>query len=209
MDVGYAIGNANSRKDFDLRKLFGRGITYGCNSIHRDFVVENIVCNKLHHLQEAVEHNLQKKSYLFTTTDLINIVKNPHLQVLPEVPYTITHEKDEAKNWTSGSYAILLAALENEIVTIIGYDFIGSGERSMKNPFGTINCIYSGSQNNPKETAKQRDMGYDVQQIGHIIEHFNDVKFIFVNDWTPDSLLNHPNAYADTYENLENQLLTT
>jgi len=51
-------------------------------------------------------------------------------------------------------------------------------------------------------------MSYDVQQIGHIIEHFKDVKFIFINDWVPDTLLTHENSFKDNYENLEKQLLT-
>ena len=206
MNIGYAIGNAESRKDFDIRKLSGS--TYGCHSIHRDYNVQNLICNNLQHLQEAIEFDLHKKQYVFTTVELINIVKNPYLQIIPEIPFTIEQEKDQPKNWTSGSYAVLIAAMENDVVSLLGYDFIGKGDRSMTNPFGTINNIYAGSSNNPKFNSKQRDLGYDVQQIGRIIKHFKDVKFIFINDWVPDTLLSYENSYQDTYENLENQLLT-
>jgi len=206
MNIGYAIGNAESRKDFDIRKLSGS--TYGCHSIHRDYNVQNLICNNLQHLQEAIEFDLHKKQYVFTTVELINIVKNPYLQIIPEIPFTIEQEKDQPKNWTSGSYAVLIAAMENDVVSLLGYDFIGKGDRSMTNPFGTINNIYAGSDNNPKFNSKQRDLGYDVQQIGRIINHFKDVKFIFINDWVPDTLLSYENSYQDTYENLENQLLT-
>ena len=51
-------------------------------------------------------------------------------------------------------------------------------------------------------------MGPDVQQVGHIIKHFSNVKFIFINDWVPETLLTHENSFQDTYENLEKQLLT-
>ena len=206
MNIGYAIGNAESRKDFDIRKLSGS--TYGCHSIHRDYNVQNLICNNLQHLQEAIEFDLHKKQYVFTTVELINIVKNPYLQIIPEIPFTIEQEKDQPKNWTSGSYAVLIAAMENDVVSLLGYDFIGKGDRSMTNPFGTINNIYAGSDNNPKFNSKQRDLGYDVQQIGRIINHFKDVKFIFINDWVPETLLSYENSYQDTYENLENQLLT-
>lgn len=206
MNIGYAIGNAESRKDFDIRKLSGS--TYGCHSIHRDYNVQNLICNNLQHLQEAIEFDLHKKQYVFTTVELINIVKNPYLQIIPEIPFTIEQEKDQPKNWTSGSYAVLIAAMENDVVSLLGYDFIGKGDRSMTNPFGTINNIYAGSDNNPKFNSKQRDLGYDVQQIGRIIKHFKDVKFIFINDWVPETLLSYENSYQDTYENLENQLLT-
>ena len=95
MNIGYAIGNAESRKDFDIRKLSGS--TYGCHSIHRDYNVQNLICTDLQHLKEAIEFDLQKKQYVFTTTALVNIVKNPYLQVLPEVPFTIEQEKTNLK----------------------------------------------------------------------------------------------------------------
>ena len=53
MNIGYAIGNAESRKDFDIRKLSGS--TYGCHSIHRDYNVQNLICTDLQHLKD-VEH---------------------------------------------------------------------------------------------------------------------------------------------------------
>ena len=209
MSIGFAIGNGESRKSFDLRKLFGKGLTYGCNGLHRDFTVKNLVCSKLAHLQEAIEYNYHKKSLVFSTVELINILKDPYIELLPKIPYNIGHDKDKPENWSSGSWAILLAAMENDIVTIIGYDFTGKGERNFGNPFGYVNNIYADTSNYPKTKNKQRDMGFDVQQVGHIIQHFKDVKFIFINEWTPETFFTHDNAYEDSYENFENQLLTS
>lgn len=208
MSVGYVIGNGESRKDFDLRKLNNFGPTYGCNALHRDYIVQNLVCSSISHLNEAIEFGMPIRSYVFTTNKLLTVSKDPNLKLLPEIPYTITHKNDQPENWNSGSYALLLGATQNKIVTILGFDFRGYGDRSFTKPFGDTNNIYKNTSNYPKANQKQRDMSYDVQQIGHIIEHFKDVKFIFINDWVPDTLLTHENSFKDNYENLEKQLLT-
>ena len=208
MPIGYVIGNGESRKDFDLRKLNNFGPTYGCHALHRDYSVQNLVCTSNSMLNEAVQYDVDKKSYIHTTHKLLTISKNPNLKLLPEIPYKITHKNDQPENWNSGSYAILLGALENDIVTIIGFDFTGIGERSFTRPFGNTNNIYKNTTNYPKESDKQRDMAPDVQQIGHLVEHFKNVKFIFINDWIPDTLVSHSNSFQDSFENLEKQLLT-
>ena len=46
MSIGYVIGNGESRKDFDIRKLNNQGATYGCNALMRDYNVQNLVCSK-------------------------------------------------------------------------------------------------------------------------------------------------------------------
>ena len=33
----FCIGNGNSRKDFNLESLRGKGKIYGCNALYRDF----------------------------------------------------------------------------------------------------------------------------------------------------------------------------
>tara|TARA_B100000989_G_scaffold217017_1_gene165307 strand:+ start:837 stop:1466 length:630 start_codon:yes stop_codon:yes gene_type:complete len=207
--VGFVLGNGESRKDFDLKRLFNEGPTYGCNAIHRDYIVQNLICNKLSHLQEAIQSQYEKKAYLHTTVKMISIFKNPYLQPLPKIPFEISTEQDKPENWKSGSYATLLAATENNIVTLLGFDLKGLGERSFLKPFGDTNNIYKSSQNYPNEKIKQRDLGPDVQQLGRIINHFSSVKFIFIGDFLPEYLLSLNNTYLDSYQNFEKQLLTT
>ena len=36
-DVAYIIGNGESRKGFDIEKLIGSGIIWGCNALYRDW----------------------------------------------------------------------------------------------------------------------------------------------------------------------------
>lgn len=208
MSFGYIIGNGESRKDFDLRKLNNQGATYGCNGIMRDYNVQNLVCSHMRHLNEAVDFGLDKKSYVHANLRMSNVLKNPNIQLLPDVPYESTHKNDLAENWRSGSYALLLGAMQNKMVMLLGFDFNGVGERSFSTPFGKVNNIYKDTNNYPSSNEKQRDMGSDVQQVGHIIKHFSNVKFVFINDWIPETLLTHENSFQDTYENLEKQLLT-
>lgn len=207
--VGYVIGNGESRKDFDLKRLFNEGPTYGCNAIHRDHIVQNLICNKLSHLQEAIQSQYERKAYVHTTVKMSSLFKNPYLQVLPKIPFEISTEGDKPENWNSGSYATLLAANENDVLTLLGFDLKGNGESTFLKPFGNTNNIYKNSQNYPGEQIKQRDLGPDVQQLGRIIQHFSSVKFIFIGDILPEYLLSYDNVYLDSYENFENQLLTT
>lgn len=207
--VGFVVGNGESRRDFDLKRLFNEGPTYGCNAIHRDYIIQNLVCNKLTHLQEAVQMQYEKKAYLHTTVEMISFFKNPYFQPLPKIPFNIETEQDKPENWKSGSWATLLAAQENDVVTLLGFDLKGIGERSFLKPFGNTNNIYKNTQNYPGENIKQRDLGPDVQQLGRIINHFTSVKFIFIGNFLPEYLLSLDNTYLDSYQNFEKQLLTS
>ena len=39
----FIIGNGQSRQEFDLKSLRGKGTTYGCNAVYRDFTPDYLV----------------------------------------------------------------------------------------------------------------------------------------------------------------------
>ena len=41
MEKAFIIGNGESRKDFDLMILKGKGVVFGCNALYRDFQISN------------------------------------------------------------------------------------------------------------------------------------------------------------------------
>ena len=57
MSKVFCIGNGESRKDFDLNVLKGKGKVYGCNAIYRDYpdlidvltAVDNGIIHEIYH----------------------------------------------------------------------------------------------------------------------------------------------------------------
>ena len=195
MKIGFVIGNGMSRSEFELRKLFGLGTTYGCNAIHRDFSCSHVICTKRSHLVEAIEWNVNTKSYLWTTQKLSQAFLNPTIELLPQ-PYPSTSKNDNHNKWTSIAYATLLASQTNETVIFIGADFIGRS-------------VYSESMNYPMEMFK--DFSPHIEQIIKIISNNTNVQYVFINDSVNDRLnafTNKPNVSIDNYSNLESMLLT-
>ena len=44
MSKVFVVANGESRKGYDLSKLKGKGLVYGCNAIYRDFTPDVLVC---------------------------------------------------------------------------------------------------------------------------------------------------------------------
>lgn len=195
MSIGFVIGNGSSRRNFDIRKLYTAGITYGCNAVHRDFMVQHLVCVERKHLAEAMSWKLQDKIYLHTSHKNINLAKDPKLELLPEVPYEKVHFWDDITSFEAGPAALLLAAQSHDIVIIFGFDF-GQNEH-----------MYSDTDN---YTSLSRTYDCHLHQVKRVISHYKESKFIFVNNIAdvPETLSKLDNVLIDTYENLEIQLLT-
>lgn len=60
----FLIGNGNSRKDFDLERLRGRGTIIGCNALFRDFApdillaIDSKMIREIKDAEYSTEHNL-------------------------------------------------------------------------------------------------------------------------------------------------------
>lgn len=196
MSIGFVIGNGPGRLNFDLRQLYGIGSTYGCNAIHRDFYCQNIVCVSRTHLNDAISWGVNHKGYLWTTQKLLNIYKDPSLELLPEPPFPESTKHDKLENWTTIAYAALLSAQRNDTIIMLGADFSG-------------NSIYHETENYPP--VFKNDFSPHIQQLLRIISYYNSKEFIFVNSNDNNCLSvfeNKTNVTIDTYNNLQSLLLT-
>tara|TARA_B110000305_G_C19393122_1_gene615971 strand:- start:534 stop:1124 length:591 start_codon:yes stop_codon:yes gene_type:complete len=194
-NIGFVIGNGSSRRNFDLRRLSHAGNTYGTNAIHREFFPNNLVCISRKHLVDALSWKLHERLYVYSTPVLVQVVKDPKIELVPDIPFTASHQNEMLDNWTSGSYALLLAALSHDIVVCIGTDYSGDS-------------IYKDTDNYWQ--IVRTDFSAHVQQTQKIIEYYTDTQFIFIQD--NKSVANVferlTNVSYDTYDNMVSLLLT-
>jgi hypothetical protein len=200
VNIGFVIGNGESRSNFDLRQLYSIGPIYGCNALHRELACQQLVCLDRRHLAEAMSWNCHTKSYVYTTNDMITLFKDPKLELLPKLPSSMQSRQDIA----SGSYATLLAASQDHSVIILfGFDFNQSKT-------DRVNNIYKDTDNYPRSSDPKVSSSKYIDQMNIIIKSNPQVEFVFINNdfEIPQVLLNNTNASYDTYENMLTQLLT-
>jgi hypothetical protein len=167
------VGNGESRADIDLSKL--KNIV-GCNALHRDLVVDHLVCVDQRCVREALISSNCKNTSIYTRPEWINYFNDPRIKLVPPLPYTGNQRQDDPFQWGSGGYAVILAAhLSNEI-ELIGFDLWS------KTP--TVNNVYKGTQNYSAVEAHRVDPSYWIYQISKVFEHFSDKYFTVYNDET-------------------------
>lgn len=200
MNIGFVIGNGISRKGFDLRQLYGIGQLYGCNALHREIACQYLVCTSRKHLSDAMNWNCHKKSYVYTTNDMISLFKNPNLELLPKLPSTMSAQSDIC----TGTYALNLASSQNHSVIILfGFDFNQSNTDN-------INNIYADTDGYPLSNSPKVSTSKYITQANTVIRQNTNIQYVFINDTfkLPDLILNNKNVSSDTYDNMLTQLLT-
>ena len=89
------IGNGESRRGFDLSPLKDFSTVIGCNALHRDYMLEYVVCCDKHMCQEAA-NSVSKKTTIFTRANWFAQFQFwPNIKKLPELPYTGDQRKDD------------------------------------------------------------------------------------------------------------------
>jgi uncharacterized Rossmann fold enzyme len=176
------IGNGESRKDINLDKLIKKYIVIGCNAIHRDIVVDHLICCDHRMVREALKNPQTKNSLIYVRANWYHyfrkVLKNKNVNLLPVLPYQTQDRADRPEHWGSGPYAILLSAsLGFEEINIVGFDLYGVNNK--------VNNIYKGTENYDNSTKQAVDYSYWVYQISKIFSLFPNIKFRVFNhsDW--------------------------
>ena len=118
----WAIGNGESRETIDIDKLYG--LKVGCNAIHRDYYIDYLVCVDRRMMQEALNAGANKQGTLvYTRPEWFHKFRTKRVRQVPELPYAGSERWDEPFQWGSGPYAVLLAAKQEKIVKMIGFDY--------------------------------------------------------------------------------------
>lgn len=171
------FGNGESRAGIDLHQ-YRDFITVGCNAIHRDFTVDHLVCCDARMVREALENPSTDHSKIYVRDNwhhyFRKILKNKHIQLVPELPYRGELRPDQPVHWGSGPYAVLVAAnLEVEEIWLLGFDLYGRN--------GKVNNLYKGTKNYNAEGAAAVDHSYWQYQISKVFECYPNKKFKILN----------------------------
>ena len=175
------IGNGESRKFIDLETFRSKKLI-GCNAVHRDHIVDHLICCDRRMADEAVQNPKTADTLIYVRPSWFHyfrkIRKHKNIRVLPELPYKGELKKDDPDHWGSGGYALLLAArLAFTEIELIGFDLYPTNLK--------VNNVYKGTTNYSRPDAQPVDYAYWVYQINRVFMHFPDQKFVIRNigDW--------------------------
>lgn len=187
------IGNGESRKNINLNN-FQSDITIGCNALHRDMILDHLVCCDRRMAEEAITGNNTTDTKIYVR-DMWHryfrkIKKDKRIHQLPQVPDETEFKKDQAEHWGSGPYAVLLAADLEQVseIHLVGFDLYSKNE--------LVNNIYKGTQNYSSSKSKPIDYSYWVHQIGKVFKTFPNKKFVIHNieSWEFPKQWKYPNV---------------
>ena len=172
------IGNGESRLRIDLNNFKDTHVLVGCNAIHRDIVVDHLICCDHRMVREALENPKTANSTIHVRDNwhhyFRKIEKNKNVKLLPKLPYQGDLRPDKAIHWGSGPYAVLVAAQLNlPAVSLVGFDLYGRQEQ--------VNNVYRNTENYSNTTAPPVDPSYWIYQIGKLFSLFPNTQFKIIN----------------------------
>lgn len=177
MSRAVVIGNGESRRGIDLES-YRPSTLIGCNAIHRDIIVDHLICCDRRMAAEATENPLTKNTLIYVRPGWFHffrkIQKNKNIRNLPEIPYRGELKKDDPDHWGSGCFAVLLAAsLGFDIVELIGFDLYPIDK--------SVNNIYKGTLNYSRSESQPVDPSYWIYQISQVFQYYPNIKFVIKN----------------------------
>ena len=203
MDTAFIIGNGESRNIYQIEKLKGNGIVYGCNGIYRDhpMLCDHIVAvNSPMYDELAQWHNNGKESPQIHGIDDISkwnyICQGDDGEEVPEglKLYRLWRGGDIKKGGRirtidfseskgSGMSAVLMAAESGiENVVIMAFDILGAQQWEMETPSRIQNNIYKNSPNYPDRESMKAYLKYEwMYQLRQITRKFPGTNFYFIN----------------------------
>jgi hypothetical protein len=155
----------------------------------REALADVNTCETLIYVRDDWYHHFKK------------MLKNRNIRPMPEIPYVGHSRADAARNWGSGTYALLLAStLEHENIFILGFDLYGN-----KN---LVNNVYKDTNNYSSSRSAAVDPSYWIYQSAKIFDFYKTKKYIVVNhsSWKFPNEWRFLNVEFLNIENLNDQL---
>jgi hypothetical protein len=205
-DKVLVIGNGESRKDINLQEFIGRITTVGCNAVHRDTIVNHLVCVDNRMIRESIKNVNTCETLIYVRDQWFHtykkILKLKNIRRVPEIPYFSDKRQDTPKNWGSGTYAVLVASqLDYKKIYLLGYDLYGKGK--------LINNIYKNTDNYAVSNSYSIDPSYWIHQISKVFELNQEKEFIVINQefWEMPKKWKFPNVSFLNIKNFKEDLL--
>jgi len=202
MSTSLVIGNGESRNNVELSHFIKDYTSFGCNAIHRDHVIDHLVCCDRRMVEESIISPNTKNTEIYVRPDWFKyfrkIRKDKRINQVPDLPYAGKQKQDQPLHWGSGPYAILLGAIHSETVMLLGFDLYPIHDK--------VNNVYKGTENYSAKNSNPVDYAYWVYQIAKIFKHFTKNEFIIWNEdsWTLPSQWKYPNV---SFEKINNKVV--
>jgi hypothetical protein len=201
------IGNGESRKNINLQSVIGKIVTVGCNAVHRDTIVDHLVCADHRMIKEAIADINTRETLIYVRPEWYytfkKLMKRKNIRTMPEIPYLSHSRYDDPRNWGSGTYAHLVAAnLELSTVYMLGFDLYGRNH--------LVNNIYKDTPNYSQSLSHAIDPSYWIYQSAKIFQQFPNKQFVIINNlsWHMPESWKLPNVKFLDIDKFNETLLT-
>jgi hypothetical protein len=204
-NITFILGNGESRKSINVDSLREFGPVWGCNKIHQDWHVDNLVCVDQRQVEIALKAGIHEKSNLWTRRRWA-----PEYNGIPSINYIPDfREEGVAKwqkqwHWNSGPIAMFLACEQGaELICLFGFDFYGIAGRN--------NNIYKGTLGYDPVDHRANDPSHVIQQFKLLAEWYPNTQFVQVQPpgWqVPEMWRDVANLNVDTTEQFFQTLLS-
>jgi hypothetical protein len=206
LDSAIVIGNGESRKPVDIQKLTGRIILVGCNAIHRDAIVNHLICVDNRMVEEAVANINTSETNIYVRPSSYNLFhtlqKRKNILSVPSIPNQLTNRIDQPSNWGSGTYALLVASQLPNIkkLYLLGFDLYGNNT--------LVNNLYKNTKNYSAGGSHSIDPSYWIWQAAKVFKLFPTIEYNIVNhdNWLMPPEWKKSNVEFLSIENFKNQL---
>lgn len=182
MSQAVVIGNGESRANINLNLIKDTSVLIGCNAIHRDMIVDHLICCDRRMIEEAVKNPNTINTIIYVREDWFKyyrkIQKRKNIQQVPDLPFSGDLKQDQPNHWGSGGYAVLLAAtLGFSEIKLVGFDLYSKDTK--------VNNLYKGTENYSAPSSQSVDYSYWIYQLSKIFLQYPNIKFTIFNtaDW--------------------------
>ncbi len=204
----FVIANGTSRVGFDLNKLNGKGDTFGCNALYRDYMPDYIGCIDSPMFEELVRQDVYKATKMISKHLYEGIIKTyPRARVYVQ---TFKDALGEDLNYDTGQTMLDYAARKTTgtgAIYMLGFD-LSNYTDNMKQSTNPMNNIYKGTDCYAPANASERYSGKWIWQMAEVFRKNRHIEFyrvggeIWPRDWNE-----HPNVKQITYEEFDEHLI--
>jgi len=172
------FGNGESRLKVSVEDFRKTHILVGCNAIHRETIIDHLICCDRKMIEEAVENPQTKNTIIYVREEQYQyfrkVRKNKNIKLLPDLPYQGEKRADKPNHWGSGAYAVLISCLlDPEEINLIGFDLYGKE--------GLVNNVYKGTKNYRGISSGAVDPSYWIYHLSKLIINFPNINFKIYN----------------------------
>jgi len=177
--IAVVLGNGESRTNFPTYKLTGHVPLIGCNAVHRDTIVDHLVCCDERMIREAVlnPNTMETKIYVreHGYDFFRKVQKRKNIVKVPNIPNPQLIRVDNPRNWGSGTYAHLIASQLEDVkqIYMLGFDLYSSNQ--------FVNNLYKNTKNYSASASHAIDPSYWIWQSNKVFKIYSHISYKVVN----------------------------